>query len=116
MLGLKGAIKQLAKHCVISEQKGSNLDLLLDEDIAPMLSESLRRDLEAAISQSQGFQVKLSIAAGTVDIVTPAQREQAEREQHQQSAVEAIEQDPFVLAMKKVFDATVDSKSIKPLG
>ncbi len=115
-LPLKGAIKQLAKHCVVVEQRESKLGLLLDEDVAPMLSESLRRDLESAISQSQGFQVKLNITVGAVDLMTPAQREQAELVQKQQAAVAAIENDPFVLELQKVFDATVDKTSIKPLN
>jgi len=79
-LPLKGAVRQLAKHCVVASQQGNELHLLLDEDVAPMLSESLKSDLQAAISMYEESDIQLIVSVGQVDIMTPAVREKQDKE------------------------------------
>ena len=88
---------------------------MLDEDVAPMLSESLRRDLETKISDNQGFTIRLNISAGKFENLSPAQIEKAEMSQQQEAAVAAIKNDLFVKELVKVFDASIDERSIKPI-
>jgi DNA polymerase-3 subunit gamma/tau len=47
-------------------------------------------------------------------VETPAEREQRAAAERQRQAEHAIEEDPLVREMQKVFDATVDRDSIRP--
>jgi DNA polymerase-3 subunit gamma/tau len=115
-LPLKGAVRQLAKHCVLAAQGLGTLSLSLDSDVAPMLSESLKLELQKAICDQEGKSVRLHIEAAEITGITPAAQEKAVATQKQKDALSAIEQDPFVQAMQKQFAVRVDKRSIKPVS
>lgn len=115
-LALKGAVRQLAKHCIMGEQSLGTLSLILDSDVAPMLSESLKLELQKAICEHEGKSVRLQIMVAEVTGLTPAAQEKAAASQKQIDAVKAIEQDPFVQALQKQFAARVDPRSVKPVS
>jgi DNA polymerase-3 subunit gamma/tau len=62
-----------------------------------------------------GTPVQLQIEVAEVSTVTPAARQQQEREARQDRAVAAIEQDSFVREVIEMFDATLIESSIKPI-
>ena len=110
-----GAARQLASHCDLDHHSESSVVLTLDEQQTHMNTGTVQEKLRTALSQYLGHEVVLKIQIGQPKTETPARivdRQQAER---QMQAVESIETDANVLAMKEAFDAQVDSESIKPL-
>ena len=114
-LPLKGAVRQLAKHCVLQSQELGVLRLNLSAIVAPMLSDSLRKELQDVICKHEEKSVALQIDIAEVVGITPAVQEKLDATQKKQTAVKAIEQDPFVQAVQKQFSARVDAKSIREL-
>lgn len=112
-LPLKGAVRQLAKHCVLQSQDLGVLRLNLASIVAPMLSDSLRKELQDIICLHETKSVVLQIDVAEIVGVTPAAQEKIEATQKKQNAIKAIEQDPFVQAVQKQFSARVDPKSIR---
>jgi len=112
-LPLKGAVRQLAKHCVLKSQSLGMLSLNLDSDVAPMLSDALRKELQDAICVYEGKKVVLHIDVAELIGLTPAAQEKVDATQKKEQAIKAIEQDPFVQAVQKQFSARVDPKSIR---
>ncbi len=114
-LPLKGAVRQLAKHCVLQSQEIGVLRLNLAAIVAPMLSDSLRKELQEVICRHEQKTVALQIDIAEDVGVTPAVQEKIEATKKKQDAVKAIEQDPFVQAVQKQFSARVDEKSIRDI-
>ena len=112
-LPLKGAVRQLAKHCVLQAQDLGVLRLNLASIVAPMLSDSLRKELHEYICVHEGKSVALQIDVAEIVGVTPAAQEKIDATQKKQDAIKAIEQDPFVQAVQKQFSARVDPNSIR---
>jgi hypothetical protein len=76
---------------------------------APSRSASARRC--PGIS-ARPLRLQLDLTKPAVE--TPAEREQRAAAERQRQAEHAIEEDPLVREMQKVFDATVDRDSIRP--
>lgn len=114
-LPLKGAVRQLAKHCILGEQGLGSLSLILDADVAPMLSESLKMELQETICTHEGKSVRLQIITAEVTGLTPAAQEKQAIKDKQNNALKAIESDPFVQALEKQFSARVIQRTVKPI-
>ncbi|NNM12950.1 MAG: DNA polymerase III subunit gamma/tau, partial [Gammaproteobacteria bacterium] len=114
-LPIKGAVRQLAKHCILGEQGLGSLSLILDADVAPMLSESLKLELQEAICTHEGKSVRLQIIAAEVTGLTPAAKEKQAVKQKKTEAIQAIKDDPFVKALQNRFSARIIERTVKPI-
>ncbi|HEX8961526.1 MAG TPA: DNA polymerase III subunit gamma/tau C-terminal domain-containing protein, partial [Rhodocyclaceae bacterium] len=109
---LRQPARQLAQHCELVERKDGLLRLRLDpvhKHLQPHQDK-----LRAALSEIWG-DVRIEIALGAPEGATPAARVQNEKRERYESAVAAIEQDPFVRAAIDLFDASIDESTIKPV-
>jgi len=114
-MNLRGMVKQLAVNCTLKEKSSSEVKLTLNRDNEQLLNPALQKKLEEAMCNSLQQKLKLEIELGDLDVESPAQtmaRNQAER---QQSAVDTINQDPMVQALKENFNAEVVPNSVKPI-
>jgi DNA polymerase-3 subunit gamma/tau len=70
--------------------------------------------LRAALASHFGAAIRLQLEFSRPTAETPAERERRAAAARQQQAERAIEEDPLVREMQKIFDATVDRDSIQP--
>ena len=114
-MNISGAARQLASHCDMDRCDGSSVVLTLDEQQTHMNTGTVQEKLRVALSKHLGQDIALKIHVGRPGAETPAGRVNRKQSERQVQAVESIQTDANVLAMKEAFDAQVDSESIKPL-
>ena len=116
-IGLGGFNLQLAQHSELVSVEGRLFKLRLANDQRHLLqiNRSGPEKLQEALSAHFGFPVRVAIEVGEIATVTPAQRNQAEKNERHAAAVVALEQDPFVRELIARFDATLEVASVKPL-
>jgi DNA polymerase-3 subunit gamma/tau len=114
-LGLGGMAQALAMHCEWGGAEADKVRLRLDAGHAHLRSELVEQRIMKALSDHFGRPLRLEFEAGTPAGATPAVLAEREREQRRQSAIESIENDPNVAAMRERFGAEVVPGSIEPL-
>jgi DNA polymerase-3 subunit gamma/tau len=112
---ISGAARQLANQCDMDRCDGSSVVLTLDEQQTHMNTGTVQEKLRAALTKHFGQEVALKIRVGRPSAETPARQVDRKQTERQVQAVESIQTDANVLAMKEAFDAQVESESIKPL-
>ena len=113
-MGLVGATRQLARHCAFSGREGGVIRLTLDPAQEILATSAQQERLREALCRHFGAELKLQLELSRPAEETPAERERRKAAERQREAEHAIEADPLVREMQKVFDATVDPDSIRP--
>jgi DNA polymerase-3 subunit gamma/tau len=114
-LGISGIARELARHCelVAIEDRAVTLRLA---DLHRHLASKLAQDkIQSALCTQLKRTVRLTLQIGAPAGITPAAKEQSEKEARQARAVASIEQDSFVREMVETFDARISDASIKPV-
>jgi DNA polymerase-3 subunit gamma/tau len=111
-LSLKGMVAELAANCSVKSWQDDNAVLILSEE-CPQLS-AFEGRLAEALSKHAGKNIRLKIEIGKPAAETPAQTVVRQAAESQQAAVESIEQDGLVRALKEKFDAEVIVDSVRP--
>ncbi|HET7775480.1 MAG TPA: DNA polymerase III subunit gamma/tau, partial [Azospira sp.] len=114
-LQLSGMARALAQHCELLHLENGVVQLRLPPAHRHLIMKAAQDRLQQAMSGYCGTPVQLQIEVAEVSTVTPAARQQQEREARQDRAVAAIEQDSFVREVIEMFDATLIESSIKPI-
>jgi DNA polymerase-3 subunit gamma/tau len=109
---LPGMVRQLAQHCEFVERKNGLVRLRLDP-AHPHLQQHQDK-LRAALTEVWG-ELRLEIALAAPDVTTPAAQARQDKQERQEKAIAAIEQDPFVREAIDLFDASIDESTIKPV-
>ncbi|HZF30079.1 MAG TPA: DNA polymerase III subunit gamma/tau [Gammaproteobacteria bacterium] len=112
-LDLRGPARQLADHCDLKSHAGNAWQLVLPPDKEHLNTQQLRARVEAALREHFGRELKVTIASGAPQRVTPAEIRKANENERMRAAREAIEADPNVRAVQAAFDATVEADSIR---
>jgi DNA polymerase-3 subunit gamma/tau len=112
---LGGVLRELAMNCAIKQRDDTRWVMLLDTSHQQLLSKVRQQRLQEALCACLQKQVELDIevAGGASD--TPALQRQAEAQQRRAAAVDTIESDPNVKAIREAFDATLHTDTIRPL-
>jgi len=110
---LAGMAKQLASHCVLVHLD----DEVCQLQVAPGHIRSARTEktLQDALQKYRGSPLKLHISLQQTVVETPALQLAKEQQDRQQAAVDAIQSDPTIQALKDHFDARIIPGSIKPV-
>ncbi|WP_416242921.1 DNA polymerase III subunit gamma/tau [Azospira sp. APE16] len=114
-LQLSGMARALAQHCELLKLGGDVVQLRLPPAHRHLIMKAAQDRLQQALGEYCGRPLQLQIEVAEVSTLTPAAILQQEREERQDRAVAAIEQDPFVREMIDIFDATLIESSIKPI-
>lgn len=114
-LKLSGMATMLAQHCELSRFENDCFELTLPAEHKHLGDKPYQEKLRAALNEHFARAVRINISVGTLTGQTPAQKQQSEKAARQASAVEAIEQDPFVRDLVEQFDAKVIESTIKPI-
>lgn len=114
-LNLGGLVRELANNCVLESMDGNICRLLLDPGYKQVGSKTEDK-LRDALQKYYGRPLKLVITPQAVLQMTPALEMQKAKEDRQQSAVDSINADQNVLALKEAFGARIIPGSIEPLN
>ena len=114
-LKLSGMARMLAQHCELKSFDDGVLELCVPVEHRHLTDKPYQEKLKVAVTEYFSEPIKLNITVGEVTGQTPAQIENRERQEKQDRAVAAIEQDPFVRELIENFDAKIIESSIKPI-
>lgn len=114
-LNITGRTRELANNCVLGSLDDHVCRLLIDpgfQNLGSIAEERLRE----ALQKYFGKPLKLEITPQITQQMTPALEMQKAREDRQQAAVDEINADPNVQALKEQFDARILPGSIEPIN
>ena len=103
-------------HCAWGGRSGNRITLHLAPEYEHLRVDAIVQRLEAALAEYFGAPVALALEVAKPRHETPAERAEQKRAELQRKAVETIEQDPNVEAMRKVFSAELVPNSIEPIN
>jgi len=104
---------ELAQHCAFESKDGNNIRLCLDPRHQPLLTPKLNEELRLALSRYFDAPITLRIETES-GVKSPATRRAAEQAARQAAAVEAIDKDENILALREAFGAEVLAGTIRP--
>ena len=110
---LDGFTREFANNCVLDAIDDNVCTLIIDP--SHIRSARAEQALQKALQAYRGSAVKLVIKEKKNTLVTPAVLLIKEREDKQQAAVDAINSDPNVLALKEHFDARILPGTTEPI-
>jgi DNA polymerase-3 subunit gamma/tau len=114
-LRLSGMARELAHHCELVLLEAGQIALRLAPLHRHLQMKPAQEKLQQALSDYFGRPLLLRIEVAETETATPAATAQKAREERQDKAVAAIEQDGFVRDVIEMFDAQLVESSIKPI-
>ncbi|SJM94134.1 DNA polymerase III subunit gamma/tau [Crenothrix polyspora] len=111
---LSGLSRELANNCILESIDDTLCTLLIDPGSASIRSARTEESLLKALQAYRGSQIKLVITAQKTTTDTPAIQNIKDRESRQQTAVDAINTDDNIQALKKHFGAQVIPGTVEP--
>ena len=114
-LAVSGLVKELAANTVLGKHDGEVLELVLAPGNEHLNRQTLTDKLAGAIGAYMGSPIKLRVVAGHSQGDTPAAEKRKTSEERQAAAVQAMQNDPNVVALRDAFDAVIDQDSIRPV-
>ncbi len=111
-LPVVGMTRQLAMNAAFGGREGSCIRLTLPREHASLAAGNWVERLQKALSEYYGEAVKLEVTIGEPAAETPAAQQARQQQQRMQAAVQALESDPNVQALKDTFDARLDTDSV----
>ncbi len=114
-LKLGGMARELGQHCELRRINGAQIVLCLSPIHRHLQMKPAQDKLQQALSTYYARPLHLVIELEAVAGDTPAVVAQRQRNERQDRAVAAVEQDDFVREVIELFDATLIESSIKPV-
>ena len=112
-IGLSGAVRLLAGNCALLRREGNTLFLSLDPRSESMLTRQRKEALSTALSDHFSEPLLVDISMGEAVAETPMQEETRLADERIEAAIESLESDPNVQALKNMFDAELKTDSIE---
>ena len=113
-LKLGGLVRELANNAVLEAQTDDAIALVLDEACQQLINKEREAVLKQALEAYYGRPLKLTVRIGKPPAETPTQEKSRVRDEQQQAAVQAINSDPNVQALREKFNARVNPETIRP--
>ncbi|MEQ9464574.1 MAG: DNA polymerase III subunit gamma/tau, partial [Haliea sp.] len=114
-LGLAGIVQNIASHCALHAQQGTDFHFILDESNLALFNPGHADRIRLALQNYFDTPVSVSIEPGQPATATPAQRSAQRAKERQLEAEQAIEHDPLLQQLIQRFDGELDRASITPL-
>jgi DNA polymerase-3 subunit gamma/tau len=115
-LAVNGLVRELLSNTALESIDETTISLVLDESCAKLLSKDRETVLKQVLEQHYGRPLQLNVRIGAPPTPTPAQQKTRLQNEEQRAAVEAINSDPNVRALREKFNARVNPDSIRPTG
>ncbi|MEQ8801346.1 DNA polymerase III subunit gamma/tau [Haliea sp.] len=114
-LGLAGIVQNIASHCALQAQQGTDFQFVLDESNLALFNPGHADRIRLALQNYFDTPVSVSIEPGCPQLETPAQRSARRAAERQLEAEQAIEHDPLLQQLIQRFDGELDRGSITPM-
>ncbi len=114
-LKLGGIAQQLANNCTYQSWGDGTLRLLLDPAHQGMSTTRSRQNLQQALENHCGSQLKLEIRVEQPQDETPAQRQERAQADRQRQAEQSMADDPVVRSMQETFSGKLVPGSVQPV-
>ncbi len=111
---LEGMTKQLANNCILDIIDDNSCRLIVDAGHQHLCGGVPETKLQLALQKLRGTNLKLVIKPAKVALETPATVLTKANADRQQAAVESINNDENVLALKAQFDARIMPGTMSP--
>lgn len=109
-------VKQLASNCHWVKREGDTIWFAVDASHRHFLNDSRHLEFQQALQKLLGNDIAIRIDIATVELPhTPARLTQQLRENRFKQATHAIETDPGLQTLIKLFNANITPGSIEPL-
>lgn len=115
-LALDGMLRNLVANTCLMSVNGSELLFHGDAGHMRLFNTNHQQSFAQVLNQTLGQNYQLQVIEGPIQFETPAQRQQRLAAEKQQAAVQSIEQDVNVQALRQAFNAQVIMDSITPLA
>ncbi|MDD5411993.1 MAG: DNA polymerase III subunit gamma/tau [Methylobacter sp.] len=115
VMKINGLTRELAHNCVLENIDDTVCTLILDPGHKQLRSSRTEENLQKALQAYRGTPLKLVINTEKTAIDTPAVQLTKEREDKQQAAVDAINSDSNIQALKEHFGARIMPGTIEPV-
>lgn len=115
-LQIGGMARELAQHCELKALTAATVLLRLAPAHRHLQMKPAQDKVQQALSEHFGRALALKIELAETQSDTPAATAQRGRQERQERAIAAIEQDPFVRDVIETFDASLLESSIKPIS
>ncbi len=115
IMKLESLTRELANNCMLEHIDDEACRLQLDASHQQLLTPSREKKLQQALQDYRGSPLRLSIKIEQEELETPAVQMAKDKENRQQAAVDAINSDANVEALKEYFDARVLPGTIEPV-
>lgn len=112
---IDGLTRQLAQHCVLDAINDQTCELSLDPAYQQLRGGVPENKLQLALQTLTGKSLKLVVKIAKNELQTPAFAEAKAKEARQQAAVDSINNDENIQALKEHFGARIMPGTIEPL-
>jgi len=114
-LELTGLALALANNCTLTKITDNQVELTLSNKHEAMLNKKLSDRIEQALTQYYKKPMQLTIHLTSDTLLTPQKQQEEQQQQRQASATEAIKNDSHVKKIMDIFNATLDTNSVKAI-
>jgi DNA polymerase-3 subunit gamma/tau len=115
-MGLTAMTRELANNSMLVSFNDEECVLKLDPKLRHLCTPRSEAGLEKALGDHFNRHIRLRILMEAPSGETPASQLQREREERQREALQALERDEGVLALKAAFDARIVPGTVKPIS
>ena len=114
-LPVEGMLRNLVANTCLMQIQGDNLIFHSDAGHMRLFGDNHQQKFNQILNQTLSRSYKVQVIEGPWQYETPAQRMQRLVAERQQQAINSIENDPNVQALRQAFDAQVIMESITPV-
>ena len=112
---LTAVMKEVAANCAIKTRDEKCLTLVMAPEHAALLNSDREKKLEKSLREYLGNKIKLKVEVENIQLETPAAQQKRIQSEKHQAAVDTIESDSNIQALKDMFGADVQSELIEPV-
>ena len=114
-LSLGASLGEIASHCLFSERRESQLFFIIDQEQTSLYDSAHQQSLAEALSDYFGVQVSVDISFGKTQKETPRAANIRNKEERLAAAIQVLNDDPDMQEFKSMFDASLDTKTVRPI-
>jgi DNA polymerase-3 subunit gamma/tau len=114
-LSLGASLGEIASHCLFSERRESQLFFIIDQEQTSLYDSAHQQSLAEALSDYFGVQVSVDISFGKTQKETPRAANIRNKEERLAAAIQVLNDDPDMQEFKSKFDASLDTKTVRPI-
>ncbi|MDA9014374.1 DNA polymerase III subunit gamma/tau [Porticoccaceae bacterium] len=114
-LSLGASLGEIASHCLFSERRESQLFFIIDQEQTSLYDSAHQQTLAEALSDYFGVQVSVDISFGKTQKETPRAANIRNKEERLAAAIQVLNDDPDMQEFKSKFDASLDTKTVRPI-